>query len=103
MHGQQPANSTQHNGHNGRIARSAVPASSQDGQQLIPELTGHVCISYAQSSAIAEYLDEKFPGQRLYPADLRARARARQVQAWVGKRFKMPAVPGKTPPLFRMG
>ena len=42
VHGQQPANSTQHNGHNGRIARSAVPAPSQDGQQLIPELTGHV-------------------------------------------------------------
>ena len=42
VHGQQPASSTQHNGHNGRIARSAVPAPSQDGQQLIPELTGHV-------------------------------------------------------------
>jgi glutathione S-transferase len=28
-------------------------------------------------------LDESFAGTRLYPSDLRARARARQIQAWV--------------------
>jgi glutathione S-transferase len=40
----------------------------------------------SESSAIAEYLDERFaPPQweRLYPHDLEKRARARQIQAWL--------------------
>jgi len=37
----------------------------------------------SESSAICEYLDEIFPGTRLYPKDVRERARARQVQAWL--------------------
>lgn len=40
----------------------------------------------SESSAIAEYLDERFaPPQweRLYPYDLQKRARARQIQAWL--------------------
>jgi glutathione S-transferase len=37
----------------------------------------------SESSAICEYLDESFPGTRLYPKDRRDRARARQVQAWL--------------------
>src|SRR5262249_39363329 len=38
----------------------------------------------SESSAIAEYLDDTFPGApRLLPADLQQRARARQVMAWV--------------------
>jgi len=38
----------------------------------------------AESSAIAEYLDEKFPnsGKRLIPKDIEQRARARQLMAW---------------------
>lgn len=37
----------------------------------------------SESSAIAEYLEDTVPGPRLYPADARERARARQVQAWL--------------------
>ena len=39
--------------------------------------------SLSESSAITEYLDEAFPGTRLYPESPRLRARARQVQAWL--------------------
>ena len=41
----------------------------------------------SESSAIAEYLDEVHPGPALYPAAPRARARARQVQAWLRSDF----------------
>ena len=37
----------------------------------------------SESSAIAEYLDERYPGSGLYPQDVQARARARQLQAWL--------------------
>ncbi|MCS2170618.1 glutathione transferase [Scandinavium sp. TWS1a] len=43
-----------------------------------------------ESSAITEYLDERFaPPQweRLYPHDIEKRARARQVQAWIRSDF----------------
>jgi glutathione S-transferase len=43
-------------------------------------------ISLSESSAITEYLDERFAPpewERLYPHDLQKRARARQVQAWL--------------------
>ena len=44
----------------------------------------HEDFALSESSAIAEYLDEAFPGgTRLYPGGPRERARARQVQAWV--------------------
>jgi len=42
--------------------------------------------SLAESSAIDEYLEERFPPPQftaLYPRELRARARARQIQAWL--------------------
>jgi len=39
--------------------------------------------SLSESSAITEYLHEAYPGQALYPADVKQRARARQVQAWL--------------------
>ncbi|RKQ38451.1 glutathione transferase [Enterobacter sp. R1(2018)] len=40
----------------------------------------------SESSAIAEYLDERFAPptwERLYPLDIEKRARARQIQAWL--------------------
>jgi len=37
----------------------------------------------AESNIIADYLDEAFPGPRLYPEDLRERSRARQLMAWI--------------------
>jgi len=50
--------------------------------QRVPTLV-HDGFALSESSAICEYLDEVFPGTRLFPADLRQRARARQVQAWI--------------------
>src|ERR1700675_1587127 len=48
----------------------------------IPTLI-HDGFALSESSAICEYLDEVFPGTRLYPTEPRDRARARQIQAWV--------------------
>ncbi|MGE8610961.1 MAG: glutathione transferase [Achromobacter veterisilvae] len=51
----------------------------------VPALT-HEDFHLTESSAIAEYLDEAFPAPAhaaLYPRDVRARARARQLQAWL--------------------
>ncbi len=48
-----------------------IPAIEHDGFWL------------AESSAIAEYIDEAFEGPRLFPTDLRERARARQLLSWL--------------------
>jgi glutathione S-transferase len=48
----------------------------------VPTLV-HDEFALSESSAICEYIEETFAGTRLYPADLRDRARARQVQAWM--------------------
>src|SRR5262249_25251350 len=48
-----------------------VPALEHDGFWL------------AESSAIAEYVDEAFPGPRLFPSGTRERARARQIMAFI--------------------
>ena len=37
----------------------------------------------SESSAIAEYVEDAFPGAPLYPTDPRLKARARQVQVWL--------------------
>jgi glutathione S-transferase len=50
--------------------------------QRVPTLV-HDGFALSESSAICEYIDETFAGARLYPADRRDRARARQVQAWL--------------------
>ncbi|MGI4861669.1 MAG: glutathione transferase [Janthinobacterium lividum] len=54
--------------------------------QRVPVLV-HDGFALSESSAIAEYLDDAFDGPRLYPADPRQRALARQVQAWLRSDF----------------
>jgi glutathione S-transferase len=49
----------------------------------IPTLV-HDGFALSESSAIAEYLEEITPGHsKLYPLDIKQRARARQLQAWL--------------------
>ncbi len=48
----------------------------------VPALT-HGDFWLTESSAIVEYLDEVFPGPRLLPQEPPARARARQIMAWL--------------------
>jgi glutathione S-transferase len=46
----------------------------------------HDDFSLSESSAIAEYLEDLYPTPGyapIYPSDIRARARARQIQAWL--------------------
>jgi glutathione S-transferase len=50
---------------------SRVPALDHDGFYL------------SESSAIDEYIDESFPGIKLYPTSTKEKAKARQVQAWL--------------------
>ncbi len=73
----------------------------QQNQHTRPELstllmTGRIpCLQHdgftlSESSAISEYLDECFPAPeyaRLYPADRRQKAVARQIQAWLRSDF----------------
>jgi glutathione S-transferase len=50
--------------------------------QRVPTLVDDE-FALSESSAIAEYLDELFPGTPLYPSALKPRARARQIQSWL--------------------
>ncbi len=50
---------------------SRVPTLDHDGFYL------------SESSAIDEYVDETFPGIKLYPSTPKEKAKARQVQAWL--------------------
>ena len=50
--------------------------------QLVPTLVDGD-FSLSESSAICEYLQDRFGGAPLYPQDAQARARVRQVQAWL--------------------
>jgi len=64
-----------HAHHDPNFARTSIT-------RRVPTLI-HDGFALSESSAICEYLDETFPGARLYPTDPRDRARARQIQAWV--------------------
>lgn len=48
----------------------------------VPTLV-HDDFALSESSAITEYVDAVFEGVPLYPTEVRTRARARQVQAWL--------------------
>ncbi|RQR66256.1 glutathione transferase [Burkholderia sp. Bp9125] len=66
----------------GNRAHFAPDYATTSLTQRVPTLV-HDGFALSESSAITEYLDETFPGARLYPADRQQRARARQVQAWL--------------------
>ncbi|MBV1775358.1 glutathione transferase [Burkholderiaceae bacterium DAT-1] len=55
----------------GRVMTRRVPALF-DGDFVLSE-----------SNAICEYLEDRFPHPHVYPIDVRDKARARQVQAWL--------------------
>ena len=66
-------------------ARENYQASYRDVSLTckIPTLV-HEGFALSESSAIAEYLEEVIPGHnKLFPLDIRQRARARQLQAWL--------------------
>jgi glutathione S-transferase len=63
------------------LAAKANHAPSYVGKSItrrVPTLL-HDGFALSESSAISEYLDEAFTGNRLYPAELQDRAKARQV------------------------
>ena len=66
----------------GAGANHAAEYADKSLTQRVPTLIdGDFHLS--ESSAITEYLDEVYPGAALYPAEPRAKALARQVQAWL--------------------
>ena len=71
----EPLDLAAHANHDPNFARTSIT-------RRVPTLI-HDNFALSESSAICEYLDETFPGTRLYPTDPHDRARARQIQAWV--------------------
>lgn len=66
----------------GAGANRAADYAATSLTQRVPTLVeGDFHLS--ESSAITEYLDEMYPGTALYPTDPKAKARARQIQAWL--------------------
>jgi glutathione S-transferase len=65
---------------NGQQRSSAYSALSLP--QRVPTISDGA-FSLSESSAIAEYLDETYSGPALYPAGIKAKAKAREIQAWL--------------------
>jgi glutathione S-transferase len=63
-------------------ANHSVEYAAQSLTARVPTLVDDE-FALSESSAITEYLDEVYPGSALYPSDPKAKARARQVQAWL--------------------
>lgn len=63
-------------------AQHAGEYAAKSLTQRVPTLV-HNGFALSESSAITEYLDDVFPGITVYPKDVRDRARARQIQAWL--------------------
>jgi glutathione S-transferase len=61
--------------------REAAFAKASITQRVPMLIDGDFAVS--ESSAIAEYLDDIYPGMPLYPAEPEAKARARQIQSWL--------------------
>ncbi|KGF78985.1 glutathione S-transferase [Massilia sp. JS1662] len=61
--------------------RSADYATTSLTQRVPTLADGDFRLS--ESSAMTEYLDDVYAGTALYPADPKAKARARQIQAWL--------------------
>ena len=64
------------------LANYAAAYAATSLTRRVPTLL-HEGFALSESSAISEYLDEAFVGNRLYPTEMHNRARARQVQAWL--------------------
>jgi len=65
-------------------AESRAPEYARRSLTARVPMLRHRDFHLSESSAIAEYLEDAFPGTpRLFPEDIQQRARARQVMAWV--------------------
>ena len=71
-----------------------MPVDLESGKQTAPDYARlsltrrvptlvHEGFSLSESSAITEYLEERFPETPVYPRDVHQRAKAREVQAWL--------------------
>lgn len=79
-------------------ASSASPYTKISLSHRVPALVDGD-FSLFESSAITEYLHEAYPGQALYPGQVKTRARVRQVQAWLRSDF-MPIRSERTTTVF---
>ena len=80
-------------------ANNAPDYAKMSLTQRVPTLIdGDFALS--ESSAIAEYLNDAYPGRPIYPTDLQERARARQVQAWLRSDFMPIRQERPTPTIF---
>lgn len=61
----------------------AAGYAAQSLTRRVPMLVADGAWNLTESSAITEYLQDTHPQARLYPCEPRARAQARQVQAWL--------------------